>query len=217
MAESHKGGLEPEQERLYLEERQRLSVLEGVIEQGLSAFVEVGEALLEIRNSRLYRESHYTFGDYCRERWELDKPYAHRLIVAAEVTAKVTAMVPTGTTAPANEAQPRELAPLRREPIKLAEAWTEATERAEAEERSVTARDVREVVESRKPERKKVEYELCPTCGRGLWVRADRPLRPAGPTDWQIIEALRKNGHPEVAETLVDKLLAEGLESMEES
>ena len=47
----------------------RLAELETVIESGIRTFVDVGRALLEIRDSRLYRESYPTFDEYCRERW----------------------------------------------------------------------------------------------------------------------------------------------------
>ena len=44
--------------------------LEGVIQGGLQTFTEVGLALLEIRDSRLYRFGGYaTVDDYLRERW----------------------------------------------------------------------------------------------------------------------------------------------------
>ena len=44
----------------------RLAELEAIIETGTQTFVEVGNALLEIRKRRLYREQGYkTFEDYC--------------------------------------------------------------------------------------------------------------------------------------------------------
>jgi len=42
-------------------------------------------------------------------------------------------VLPIGDTSPANEAQARELVPLRDDPEQMAEAWTEAQEAAEAE------------------------------------------------------------------------------------
>lgn len=110
----------------------RLTHLESVIERGLGTFVEVGQALLEIRDSRLYRESHGTFEDYCRERWGMSRSYAHRQIDAATVAA----VLPIG-----NEAQARELLPLRAEPEQMAEAWGEASANG-----SPTAEKVREAV-----------------------------------------------------------------------
>lgn len=95
----------------------RLAELEQTIERGLATFIEVGQALLEIRDSRLYRESHGTFEDYCRERWGFSRQRGHQLIEAAEVSTVVDV---------ANEAQARELAPLKDNPDQMAEAWSEA-------------------------------------------------------------------------------------------
>lgn len=62
----------------------RLGELETVIERGLQTFVDVGAALMEIRDSRLYRETHGTFEDYCRGRWGFTRMRASQLITAAE-------------------------------------------------------------------------------------------------------------------------------------
>ena len=56
----------------------RLPELEAVIERGLATFIEVGKALMEIQDGRLYRETHATFEDYCRQRWEMSRVHAHR-------------------------------------------------------------------------------------------------------------------------------------------
>ncbi len=79
--------------------------LEAVIERGLTTFVEVGNALMRIRDERLYRENHRTFDQYCRERWGWSRQRSHQLIGAARVSTIVD-------SPPANEAQARELARL---------------------------------------------------------------------------------------------------------
>jgi phage N-6-adenine-methyltransferase len=120
-----------------------LAECEVTIERGLETFVEVGQALAAIRDGRLYRESGYTrFEDYCRQRWGWSKTHANRQIEAACVAASLT---PMGVT-PASERQTRELAPLRDEPEKLREAWSEALERSGGDP---TAKVVREVVRER--------------------------------------------------------------------
>lgn len=153
-----------------------LEQCEQVIARGLATFVEVGQALARIRDARLYRETHDTFEDYCQERWQMTRKRAYDLIAAEQVT---TALSPNGDT-PSNEAQARELAPLRDEPERMTEAWQQATATAAAEGRQVTAADVRRVV--RQPEisttKQEPEYTHCPTCGHR--VRADKPLRPRG-------------------------------------
>lgn len=101
----------------------RLSHLERIIERGFATYVEVGQALLEIRDERLYRETFSTFESYCRERWGLKRAHAYRQIEAAQVAAELS---PIGDT-PANESQARALTPLRDEPEQMAEAWAEAS------------------------------------------------------------------------------------------
>ena len=81
---------------------ERLAALEGIIETGMQTFIEVGEALLEIRNDRLYREQGFaTFESYCRERWQWSKSHVNRQIQAAQVVQNLT---PIGAK-PQNEAQ----------------------------------------------------------------------------------------------------------------
>jgi phage N-6-adenine-methyltransferase len=132
------------------EERLRLRSLEGVIEHGLARFVEVGEALLEIRDKRLYRETHTSFEQYCSERWGFRRAHAHRLIQSARV---LRVLSPTGD-APQSERQARELAPLLTNPLQLREAWQDAHAQAEQARIPLTAVRVRDAVASRlEPER----------------------------------------------------------------
>lgn len=74
-----------------------LPELERVIERGQQTFIEVGRALLEIRDRRLYRETHATFEAYCRERWGWSRQHAMRQMDAAQVADAVT---PTGVIPP---------------------------------------------------------------------------------------------------------------------
>lgn len=123
-------------------EQFRLSELETVIERGQQTFVEVGLALLEIRDSRLYRQQFSTFEDYCRERWGWSRRHVNRHIEAAEVS---NVLGPIGPI-PTNEAQARELVPLmRHEPSVVADVWQELRE--EHGER-LTASVIREAVQS---------------------------------------------------------------------
>jgi phage N-6-adenine-methyltransferase len=83
-----------------------LAACEVVIESGLQTFYEVGCALLKIRDGKLYRQTHKTFEDYCRGRWEFSKTHANRLIQSAEVLDN---LAPIGVK-PQTESQARELA-----------------------------------------------------------------------------------------------------------
>lgn len=127
----------------FLVDRERFTELEGIIERGLATFVEVGSALLEIRDGRLYRETHGTFEDYCAERWNLKRQRAYELIEAASVALVVSEI---SDTAPAREAHAAALAPVLREhgPDIARQVWAEVVERAEAEDVKVTAELVRE-------------------------------------------------------------------------
>jgi hypothetical protein len=104
------------------EECARLNDCETVIENGLQTFVEVGNALFEIRDSKLYRQTHSTFEAYCRERWQMSRQRAHQLIDAAGVSKNLSTIV---DKQPTHESQIRPLAGL--EPEQQKEAWQMAT------------------------------------------------------------------------------------------
>jgi phage N-6-adenine-methyltransferase len=121
-------------------ETARLVELEGTIERGMRTFVDVGSALLEIRDSRLYRTTHGTFEDYCRERWGWERRHAYRMIDAAQATENVSNWT---QIAPATESQARPLTAL--EPEQQREAWQRAVETAP--NGKVTAAHVQGVVD----------------------------------------------------------------------
>jgi hypothetical protein len=98
-----------------------LQQLESVIERGLRGFFEAGRALSQIRDSKLYRQKHESFEDYCRERWQISKSRAYELMNASSVVAQLSA---TAEVLPENEAQVRPLT--RLEPEQRSEAWESA-------------------------------------------------------------------------------------------
>ena len=83
-----------------------LAECEETIARGVRGYVEAGEALRTIRDARLYRETHGTFEDYCRERWGWNRNRADQLITSAATSLQLEG---SGAPAPANEAQAREL------------------------------------------------------------------------------------------------------------
>jgi hypothetical protein len=97
-------------EPLSAAEQERLGDLETVVERGFAAFVEVGRALVAIRDERLYRATHPSFAAYLGERWAISRSRAYRLIAAAEVAVVVS---PVGDIP--NERQARELVPILRD------------------------------------------------------------------------------------------------------
>ncbi len=85
-------------------ERAVLRAAEAAIAEHLGAWVNVTNALLEIRQRRLYRETHDSFREYVRERWGLSEAHGHRLVLHAGVLDS-----PVGERI-ANERQAREIA-----------------------------------------------------------------------------------------------------------
>ena len=105
-----------------------LEQLEAVVDRGLASFVEVGQALLAIRDNGLYKQRGYSrFEDYCQERFRLSRPRAYQLMEAAETVEAVSTIV--DTKPPENEAQVRPLAPLaKKDPEAAAEVWRQVKE-----------------------------------------------------------------------------------------
>lgn len=125
-------------------EAAELAACEQVIERGLKTFAEVGTALLKIRDDRLYRASHGTFEDYCRERWQLSARHANRTIEAARVAEILGPIGPS----PANEAQARELAPLLGDPDRLRDTWRRAVESSGGKPTAADVAEARDPVPS---------------------------------------------------------------------
>lgn len=90
---------------LSTQEQTTLAQLEGTIRDGWHGFVTVGEALLTIRDQRLYRAAHRTFGDYCEQVWGWSRQRAQQLMDAAQTTHTMS----TIGLQPENERQAREL------------------------------------------------------------------------------------------------------------
>lgn len=117
---------------------------ERTIARGLRSFLEVGMALKEIRDRRLYRQLYSTFEEYCARRWDFSRPRAYELVAASEVVADLSAIADTEVL-PENEAQARPLTRLK-DAAARRRAWHTAVTMAAAEERPVTARDTEEAV-----------------------------------------------------------------------
>ena len=106
---------------------QSLAHYEAIIERGLKTFVEVGNALLAIREGKLYRhrEGYATFEDYCSKRWGFARRTAYQYMDAAQAAENVRNCA---QISPANEAQARPLTQL--EPEQQRAVWQQAVETA---------------------------------------------------------------------------------------
>lgn len=74
-------------------EQNDLVQYEVVIDRGIKSFIEVGAALMAIRESRLYRQDFSTFEDYCQERWGLGRNFINRQIAAIHVVENLVTVV----------------------------------------------------------------------------------------------------------------------------
>jgi hypothetical protein len=88
-------------------EAERLAELESAIERGKKTFIEVGNALAEIRDRRLYRRDWPTFEAYCIFHWGWSRQRSYQLIEAAAVVKLLPDALSTIVDA---ESQARELA-----------------------------------------------------------------------------------------------------------
>lgn len=134
-----------------------LAQAEAVIERGIKTFLEVGEALTQVRDNRLYRAEFSTFEEYAERRWGFTKTHANRLVAASTVAAILT---PIGAEIN-NEAQARELAPLLETPDEMRAAFTEAIARSDGKPTAAVIRDVvRERMDPASPLAQVAEREL---------------------------------------------------------
>jgi len=129
---------------LTLQEITQLKQCEIRIELGINVFMEVGDALLSIRDNRLYRATHSTFEEYCQERWGIERRRAYQLISAAQVIRNVQddMSVNRGSHSVISERQVRPLTGL--DPTTQRDIWAQVLK--ENPEGGITGPKVQEVV-----------------------------------------------------------------------
>lgn len=116
----------------------RLSALEGIIDKSQRSFYELGRALKEIRDNRLYRTAAFnTFDEYAKKRWAIGKSHAYRLIEASNVIDNLS---PIGDILPEKESHVRPLVPLT--PLERQSIWREFIN----SELELTAANIRRIV-----------------------------------------------------------------------
>lgn len=135
-------------EELTEDETSERHLLEQKIERGMKrveqTFYEIGKALAELRERRLYRSTHKNFGDYCNARFErLKRRQAEYLILASQIidnlrNAHNCARFPL----PTSESQVRSMKDLK--PEQRIEVWQ--TGCSESQGRVPTAKTVKGIV-----------------------------------------------------------------------
>lgn len=140
-------------------EFRRLVELEKIIEKGIRTFIEVGTALLEIKDRRLYREKFKTFEIYCHDRWGFGAHRAYQLIDASVVVQELSTTV---DILPANESQARPLVGL--EPDEQKEVWSIAVESTDGKPTGKAVQDAVATVKARKSIRVATDLNQDQTC-----------------------------------------------------
>lgn len=126
---------------------ERLESLEQVIEKHLHAFYEVGCALREIKEEKLYRVLGYSrFEDYCIDRWDIRKSHAQRLESASIVIDNLKTSPNWGNFLPVSESHVRPLTILSLEEQR--QAWAKVIDLAPVfqDKPKITAKLVQKVV-----------------------------------------------------------------------
>jgi hypothetical protein len=127
-------------------ESTRKKALIATVKAAIDSIGEGGNALLELRDSRLYRDTHGDFDTFCQDVFGKTKTHINRLIDAAEVARDLT---PIGVTP--KESHLRELKSV--EPAQRDSVFREAVESSPKKNGKphVTAKHVQKVVAKRKP------------------------------------------------------------------
>ncbi|MBE9107365.1 hypothetical protein IQ229_21265 [Nostoc cf. edaphicum LEGE 07299] len=151
------------------------------------AFFEAGKALAELRDRRLYRSSHRTFEDYCRDRFGHSRRQSYLLMDAAVVFDNLVEICDQfDHKLPTAEGQVRPITKL--EPHEQQEAWLRAVEVAGG--KVPTGRIVKDVVQ-RIMERTQVPntYQLEEVCQ--IVVKDNPELRGKG-SCWGIVSQVNE-------------------------
>jgi hypothetical protein len=151
-----------------------------IVEDGLGKFIEVGSALLEINERKLYRETHGTFEAFVSEKFGISRQRAYQLMDAAEIKSDLSTIRRQNITDQIDsEFQLRELAKVGTEA--LPEIVEKIAEKCEAEGCKPTAKVIKSVVDEtlgkQTKQAKKVEIE--PTPPADTIEREERHLRLA--------------------------------------
>ncbi len=168
---------------------QPLSEVEQLEKQRLEAVVNgavwaAGKALQELRDKKLYRDTHPSFAVYCRERFGHSRQKSDYLIIAATIYENIKAsgceILPTG------EFQVRPLGVLEKPPLQV-KAWQKAVKIAGG--KVPTGYIVKQVVREMTREDGENPFELGEVVGI---VAQDNPQLKGKNGFWGIVTALTK-------------------------
>ena len=129
------------------EETTQLAEAVETVRQGMGTFLEVGRALMRIRDLRLYRNLAPTFEVFCSKVLGLSKQHCYNYIACSDVFGMLESRPEFAGRLPQNEAQTRPLRSLDQETA--IDVWTEVL--AQSSDGPITAALVRAVAKKRLP------------------------------------------------------------------
>jgi len=162
----------------------RLTQLENVIETNQRKFYQIGKALKQIRDERLFRDVLFDrFETYVKDRWDMARSQAYRLIEAATILDNLS---PIGDgILPRNESQARVLGRFKKEDQR--EIWREFISSGMA----LTAANIRKCAHHRarkaKPVKKKTKsmIDIISTSYKTAVMAMLEQIQSAQNDDWQ--------------------------------
>lgn len=92
---------------------EKLHFLENIVKKGFQQFLDVGQALAEIKEARLYKaEGHKSFAEYVKNKFNYNLNYCNYLMNTADMIKRLEALDDDSFVMPTSEAQCKALAPL---------------------------------------------------------------------------------------------------------
>jgi hypothetical protein len=158
-----------------------LSELERIIAEGLTAAIETGRALAQIRDHKMYLEVSDTWESYLSTRWKMTVDFGNKLIAAGGIADELRAL---GLTEPTREAHTRELAKIK--PQARPEVWTEALAEAGGPENVTAAIIAAKGAKHRKRKARRVKPKMFKAKGKGWTLQLSRAS-----VDVSIVDALK--------------------------
>ena len=107
----------------------KLPELEAIIDRGLASFIEVGNALIEIRDAKMYGKGYDTFEEYCDKRFGFTRQRAYQLIDATKTVREMSTRVGADEL-PTSEMQARVLNSVADTPARRARVLKKAAKDA---------------------------------------------------------------------------------------
>jgi len=168
----------------------------AIIRSGMRSFIEVGMSLMAIRDEELWKQTHESFKDFCRDEVDYSRSQAYRIIESAIVIRDLT--LPIGNTTsrktqillPANESQARVLVDSAKDAKTRLTIWTTAIETAPEGKNGhpiITAAHVKKTAEA-------IVHKNGKPSGGGGGKRAAQTAQAPAQTPEQPAAS---NGHPE--------------------